>query len=349
MNSISIGIPTYKRPDALMRRLDELSSVFPEVHRVFISDNDPASIISNKVSAHALAGVISYNRNQANVGACANFIKIVEMSDGGSLWFRGDDDRISSEVVQAVRSAIIEGAEIVIFTSLKCDSVSGEGLADFCNAPYAIRASRWLSAVVIPSEKGKQCLEYGYFGVASGWPHVTLILGILQKFPSTKFKLISLASAADGFRDVGRDEGMKYAYFRTGIEFFPDTSLIIGDSDLRKLYLRNWRMAFDSKIIRVAVRMRLGFMAQEEIRFTTISPLIDWRRPALCVWSLVLWGIGRCPRAPLRMLFSVIFSRMQDSKKRSLGFEFLVGVSSLVAIYRLLRERAYKEKACIVY
>lgn len=347
--SLCVGIPTYQREAALLRRLRELEGNRSYIADVVIVDNDPQSRVEERLVAEKLPETVRYFRNRANVGACANILKVLEAARGTHLWFRGDDDRITPHVVESVHGKLGEGFDIVIFTSLDCGYHSGQGLGDFCANPWVIRSARWVSAVTVPIDRALTAIDCGYYGVPFCWPHITLLIGILKKFPATRWCLLSLPEAVDGFRDIGREEGMKYAYFRTGLQLFPRTAEIIEEPAQRRAFLANARKAFGPRTVRTAVRLRLGYMAEEKLGWATVSSLISWRDPRSTLLGLVLFALGITPRWAVRAAASLGFAFLPDQRKEAFGFGFLKGIGSPFASYRLLKSHAQKDRALCIY
>lgn len=347
--SLCVGIPTYKREAALLRRLGELDGCRSQVSDIVILDNDPLSQVGERLAREKLPETVRYFRNRANVGACANILKVLEAARGTHLWFRGDDDRITPHVVETVHGKLGEGFDIVIFTSLDCGFHSGQGLGDFCANPWVIRSARWVSAVTVPIDRALAAVDCGYYGVPFGWPHITLLVGILKKFPTTRWCLVSLPDAVDGFRDIGREEGMKYAYFRTGLQLFPRTAEIIEEPAARRAFLANARKAFGPRTVRTAVRLRLGYMAEEKIGWATVSSLVSWRDPRSTLLGLTLYALGVTPRWAIRAAACVAFAFLPDQRKEGFGFGFLKGVGSPLTSYRLLKANAQKDRALCIY
>ena len=90
-NSLTIWIPTYQRESSLLELLRSLELAgLMAIADVIVSDNDPASILSDSLSSRAPH--LSYRRNVANLSAGVNFLRSFEVVTTPWLMIVGDDD-----------------------------------------------------------------------------------------------------------------------------------------------------------------------------------------------------------------------------------------------------------------
>jgi hypothetical protein len=76
--SLTIWIPTYQRESSLLELLGSLESAgLMAIADVIVSDNDPASNLSDTLSSCDLS--LSYRRNVANLSAGVNFLRAFEV------------------------------------------------------------------------------------------------------------------------------------------------------------------------------------------------------------------------------------------------------------------------------
>lgn len=91
---VSIGVPTYKRPDMLRRALESIALQDFKDIEVIVGDNDCDSDTGERV-AHAFQTRIPnlvYCRHAMNIGGTANFMHCLNVARGGYFTWLADDD-----------------------------------------------------------------------------------------------------------------------------------------------------------------------------------------------------------------------------------------------------------------
>jgi len=107
MNKIklSICIPTYNMgnflSDTIKSIVGNLSSEISKNLEICISDNASTDNSSEVIAQWRQKTTIPiiYVKNEQNLGADANFLKVIEISTGDYCWFLGADDRIVTEKI----------------------------------------------------------------------------------------------------------------------------------------------------------------------------------------------------------------------------------------------------------
>jgi glycosyltransferase domain-containing protein len=92
---VTVGIPTYNRPERLARALDLICRQSYKNLQIIVSDNasdDPrvAEVVQERMRADPR---ISYHRHTQNLGALANFCSLVDKAAGEFFLWAADDDR----------------------------------------------------------------------------------------------------------------------------------------------------------------------------------------------------------------------------------------------------------------
>ena len=100
---VSIGIPTYNRADLLRRSIESaLGQDYPNIE-VLISDNASTDNTPDICwfYLNTCGSRIKYVRQPVNLGATANFSKVLEMASGEFFMWLGDDDWIDTSYVRS--------------------------------------------------------------------------------------------------------------------------------------------------------------------------------------------------------------------------------------------------------
>jgi len=333
---LTVAIPTYNRPESVLRRLDELEQLRDLVDEVVIGDNSDS--VQPAVEARAArAANVRYFRNTANIGGGANFLRVVEASSGDFVWWRGDDDPITPAQAQAVRNALANASPKLILLSPTARTVfRAAGVKRFCEHFSDVRSMGWLSSIILPGALAKQALRFGYVGIASGWANVALVLGLFRTDPELEFEVQPFTMVAGDFRELGR-EALRWTFFTTCIRNFPETSNILATPELRKVYLDRWRSTQTLRLVKTMTRLRLGYMTQEPITWRTLRPLVDVASPRSSLLALTLWLMARTPRIVYQVFFAAVWNRLSPQKRSELEIPQLQSCKSYLGTLKALR------------
>jgi abequosyltransferase len=118
---LSICIPTYNRSTYLKAALN---SIFSQVEgswndsvEVCVSDNastdDTESVVSEFQTDSRLR--VIYRRNEQNLGADRNYLRVIELATGKYCWFLGSDDVIKPGAIAKILSELHSAPEVDIF------------------------------------------------------------------------------------------------------------------------------------------------------------------------------------------------------------------------------------------
>jgi glycosyltransferase involved in cell wall biosynthesis len=93
---VSIGVPTYKRPDSLRRTLRSIATQQFSSIEVIVGDNDAASTDSETVVEEFRNAIphLTYRRHEHNIGGPANFMYCLDAAKGEYFMWLADDDEI---------------------------------------------------------------------------------------------------------------------------------------------------------------------------------------------------------------------------------------------------------------
>ncbi|BAP55999.1 hypothetical protein THII_1702 [Thioploca ingrica] len=334
--TLTIGIPTYNRPQALERRLNEIKKFHNLIDEVVICDNSP-QILPSLAQAVQELSKCHYYKNSGNIGGGANFLRVVEHAKSDYVWWRGDDDVISENQIQSVHAYLSTTPRLILLsTNVKAPFI-GKGIKTFVENFPVVRTFGWLSAIVLPTQFAQKSLRWGYFGIASGWANVALILGLFREYPDLEFVVVPISLQDGEFRDVDRKEGLRWSLFRTCIKQFPLTAQVLESEQLRKIYLAKWRTTHGFHWIKTMVRFKLGYMPQEKITLATFFPFISIRNLRTTILAIILWIMANIPRLAYQLTFAYIWFYLDDKTKQKLELDFLSGCENYWQVFKALR------------
>ncbi len=335
--SVTVGIPTYNRPEALIRRLRELEKIGQKLAEVIICDNSDQF----NQEADEICGrydTWQYIKNPENLGFGPNLLRVLELAETTHLWWRGDDDVISQVQAAAVTSADLVSDEILILDPEIEHIFTGKGLEDFCRNFAKIQSMGWMSALVVPTKMAKGSIEAGLAGIPSGYPHFSLVLNMLEENPHLKFRVVPFKWELNEFRDVGEKEGQRWAFFGLCIKGFAKTADTIKNERIREIYLDAWRDTQSFRLIRKMISLRLGLIRREPITFSTLKPLVSIKNPRTTILAAVLYFLAKCPAAIPQMAIASWSFTKSPKELHELNLAFISQTRSWSERYKLLRK-----------
>ena len=207
---LTIAIPTYNRIDQLNK---VISSLLPQINsncRVVVIDNN--SDISPLASSgffkkNVDAGLIHYQKNKFNVGADANIIKCIELSDSDYTWVLGDDDIPDENAVKTIFQTVGDDPHSVFlnFSSdmfLRKKNINGSGLNQFIQAIDSFENMLFISASVYKTKYIQENLRHAYENCSSSMQNLSCLLSSLpdgSKFSLRKEKLVCWEPVHNGW------------------------------------------------------------------------------------------------------------------------------------------------------
>lgn len=113
---VSIGIPTYNRPDGLRRALESVTRQAYRNLEIIVSDNaSPGDLSENVVREFmAIDPRVRYFRQHANIGAIANFQFTLDQAQGKYFLWAADDDLCEPGFVDVLVSCMEKNEKIVL-------------------------------------------------------------------------------------------------------------------------------------------------------------------------------------------------------------------------------------------
>lgn len=113
---LSIGIPTYNRPEMVLGQVEELISFvennkFTNLIELIIVDNNSDYDFFELLRPYKDLKFVKIFRNASNIGMARNIIRTIEESAGEYYFFIGDDDRIDFDGFKKIISLLSEKRE----------------------------------------------------------------------------------------------------------------------------------------------------------------------------------------------------------------------------------------------
>ncbi len=148
---LSICIPTFNRGRFLAELLECLlpqlapQSAYAASVELLVSDNHSTDNTPSLVEQFQRRGLpVRYVRNQANLGADANFLRCLSLAQGVYVWVLGDDDLVMPGAVAALLSLLAQG-----------EATGGFDLAYLSSFGFTGRLSQPPSATVLEDRFGR--------------------------------------------------------------------------------------------------------------------------------------------------------------------------------------------------
>lgn len=106
--TVTVAIPTFRRPELLRRALECLARQNHAAMEVLVSDNatEGAEVEAVVESFRGRLPGLVYNKHPHNIGAIDNFFYCLERASGAYFMWLADDDELSPAAVEALATAL---------------------------------------------------------------------------------------------------------------------------------------------------------------------------------------------------------------------------------------------------
>jgi glycosyltransferase involved in cell wall biosynthesis len=113
---VSVGIPTYNRPDGLRRTLECITGQTFKNLEIIVSDNCSPGEETERVVREFMANDnrIQYYRQDVNRGSAFNFLFVLGRAKGEFFMWAADDDEWDPSFIFSLLSSFIEDLEVVV-------------------------------------------------------------------------------------------------------------------------------------------------------------------------------------------------------------------------------------------
>jgi glycosyltransferase involved in cell wall biosynthesis len=193
---VTIGIPTYNRPDGLRRTLTEITQQSYTNLDIIISDNDSSGADTERVVREFMRNDqrIRYFKQTTNLGIHPNFQFVLEQAQGKYFAWSADDDWHEPEFIQSLVEAITADRFAVMSF---CDfDIRGEDGAPVFNHPNSYSALRAMT------ENSSLLRQLRFFLLPEGRAIPHAIYGLL---PMSEMKGFSWVDHVQHYGEYGAD------------------------------------------------------------------------------------------------------------------------------------------------
>jgi abequosyltransferase len=316
---LSICIPTYNRAEFLK---DALDSILKQINtknkdkvEICISDNaseDNTEELVNEYQKKSPIPII-YHKNEKNMGADYNFLKVVEIANGEYCWLLGSDDIIEESGIDIVLDEIEEsrGVDIISFDRKEYSinlNLLGETECWFDKKKrnvfnYLGRDWSYMSIIVVKRSKWNvYSLKFKDRYIGTAYSFLPIILNILKEGGNVKIinkPLIGWRSGNDGFLS----ELKEYGRFKINLNYFKICMDIYGSKSNEYRFLRNNLLKHHSFMVGKIISLKLRGVDS----FKIIKDVFPYGKNALIFWIYYI---------PLCMTPSFMYKIVRPAVKR---------------------------------
>ena len=113
---VSVGVPTFNRPDGLQKTLEEICNQTYKNLEIIVSDNHSNVGDAEKISKNFINDVTSlrFYRQHTNIGAIENLNFVLSKASGKYFIWMADDDRSDSNLISILVEALEENEDAVL-------------------------------------------------------------------------------------------------------------------------------------------------------------------------------------------------------------------------------------------
>jgi glycosyltransferase involved in cell wall biosynthesis len=250
---LTIGIPTYNRPLALIELLKCLYSlsVSENYFNILILDNSENDITEVQLfEAEYLNKVnLKYIKHDQNIGFDNNILQLYLNTSTDYLWLIGDDDLPEDNCLIYIFKALSSNPDIVLIPFRQPSSLI---LPNYQNDPFEIIHDNAIVASLLISKTGKissflyKINQFDTSSIArlksyseSGWMHMALAYENLFLNPNFKLKTLNIFGAkSKSDNDVKNLQWIPLAYLKFDLlKNHPFIKPIFSNKKIKK----NWR------------------------------------------------------------------------------------------------------------
>jgi glycosyltransferase involved in cell wall biosynthesis len=190
---LTIVIPTYNRPQQILRRVEELLPHLSAETELLIIDNHSPSSVEDLVrrSFDLTQSHVRFVRNRFNIGACGNICRCFEEATGEWMWMLGDDDITDPDAIRNILDEIRKSSPNPKIAGFTCSTgifdysesqliSSFEALCEELSDPIKLCNAIFISAHVYRLKLVQPHLRDAYLSISSYAPHLVIMLRCIE-------------------------------------------------------------------------------------------------------------------------------------------------------------------------
>lgn len=201
---LTIAIPSYNRPKALLRTINILLPQLNEETTILVMDNSSDVIIKDYILDAIDPLYVDYidvKRNFINIGADGNFMRSFEFCKTPFVWILADDDEIMPDAVSNILKEIHqhEADDIIGFNfgsnyTDRQESFVISNIEDLSSKMENFENFLFLSTSVYKREEYIKLIRFGYWGAYSMASQIIpcmIAIGAGKKLIVSKYKIVT--------------------------------------------------------------------------------------------------------------------------------------------------------------
>jgi glycosyltransferase involved in cell wall biosynthesis len=208
-NTLSIVIPTYNRPNQLVKSLKVLIPQCSQSNcKIIILDNASPLPISDLIQQHFpdYAELISVTRNITNIGGNANIISCFSACQTEWMWLLGDDDLPTADSISIITKHISEAQKHTIFINFSINKwcnhentliESYDEMLKRFSDPAVVGNCLCISASVWRRSNFKEVIKIGFQHTTTCAPHLIMLMHQIKAGKQLSLSQSSIISEKD--------------------------------------------------------------------------------------------------------------------------------------------------------
>lgn len=204
MKKLTIGIPTYNRKDELFNLVSGLTQNIQKQNlenavELLVFDNcstthNVFSLLSDQLKNYSFLKIL---RNPANIGAGANFLRVLESASGQYVWLLGDDEILAFDKLGQLLSGL-EKADLYLLPQnelyhlKQVESCVYENLLELYNRFFNLASFFVLSIYIFKRSKACTFLKTAYENIIFQHPYSSIAIKMLSGQANAVYLPISI-------------------------------------------------------------------------------------------------------------------------------------------------------------
>ncbi|MCL5886997.1 MAG: glycosyltransferase family 2 protein [Actinobacteria bacterium] len=218
--NLFIYIPTYNRPNALIRQLASIEAQradWPGKLRVLVSDNASPLISDDDLASYAKRFDVEVRRNPANLGGNANIALGFLFADlDEHLWVLGDDDELDPRALSYIAQFGSGGQADAIVLTPGVDEVT-DVVHEWKHAWAGVKGSGLIGNMIYRASVFVPQASHAFLYHNTGFPHLGVLLATLRRHGRLNYRSLPNQAVYSAFHCFGAEEPGDYSLSYLGM------------------------------------------------------------------------------------------------------------------------------------